>query len=108
MLIAILRRYIAAKSAAGETSTRSYLPNSRARIVIIEIRWNRSPDLVEQAAGAVAIAPRVDVVPIDTIPLKGDHAPSVVLFLEAARPHRPEQSGHDHVLDGRHPDRPER
>ncbi len=56
---------------------------TRSRIRGVEIGGNRSPDLVEQPAGAVAIAPPEYILPVHQVPLEGDLAAAIILILGA-------------------------
>ena len=69
-----------------------------------QIGGDRGADLVQQRAGAVLLAPAVDVVPVDPVALHGDHIADIVPVLGPIAQECPVELGHDHVLRSRHPD----
>src|SRR5690349_19636366 len=104
-------------SGASEVSlTRSIEPGSKDhdQLVIPLSRLSRFPkplsdrrdgpaDLVEQLACPVPVAPGVDVIPVDPVPLDGDHVAGVVAILGAPTLVGPAELGDDDVLGGREP-----
>src|SRR5689334_16798934 len=64
-------------------------------------RRDRAADLVQEPAGVVAIAPGVDIIPVDRVldALHGDHAPDLVAVLGPPGIACPAELGDDDVLE---------